>query len=1397
MHLVIDAQALQTAGSRNRGIGRYTRSLVRAMITNGSQHRITLVLNGMLPEAIDQVRADFAGLLPAEGIQVWTASGPVHSLDEANALRRKLAECTREAFIQSLKPDAVLISSLFEGLADNAIASVGSLSSRPPTACVLYDLIPWIFQEHYLNNPTFKNWYLRKLDNLRRTDILLSISNSARQEAVQYIGYPPNQAINISTAHDKHFEPRALSPETIRGLRNVYGLERSFVMYTGGIDHRKNIEGLIRAFAALPTALRQQHQLAVVCAAQAHDRERLLDLARSQGLAPGDLVMTGFVPDDDLVNLYNLCKLFVFPSLHEGFGLPTLEAMACGRAVIGSNTSSIPEVIGREDALFNPRDDASISALMTKALMDDGWRQSLEADATERAARFSWDRTARTAWAALEKLVDERKSSQKVTVSVPQRRRPRLAYVSPLPPERSGISDYSAELLPELSRHYEIEVVVAQDRVDDAWVRANCPVRDVAWFRTHARRYDRVLYHFGNSAFHAHMFDLLTEHPGVVVLHDFFLSGIVAHMDVTESKPHSWARALYNSHGYKAVAHRYSAQDTSEVVWAYPCNLDVLQQARGMIVHSPHSAQLAEKWYGTGVGEDWEVVPLPRVPAHDIDRASARQRLGLAEADFVVCSFGMLGATKLNERLLGAWLASPLAHNRHCRLVFVGENEGGEYGRALLHTIRVRAGAGRVEITGWVDATTFRAWLSAADVGVQLRTRSRGEMSAAVLDCMNAGLATIVNAHGAMADLPIDAVWMLPDEFTDEALIDALTVLHVQPQRRAELAARAQKHIRTQHNPRHCAELYEQAIERFYVDASPPVLKVVQSVSADVAEAGPSAWAEAASVLAQNFPPKPRRRQLLVDVSELCQRDAKTGILRVVREILRVWLDHPPPGWSIEPVYAGTDSQGYRYARRFTSRFLGIPEAWAHDEPVEAWHGDVFLALDLHPQVLPSQAVWLQTLRQRGVRVVTLVYDLLPVLAPEYFIEGARPLYQHWLESLAGFDGAVCISKAVAQDLHDWLHTFGPQRSLPFGIGWFHLGADLTAPPHASEELPKQAQHVLSALSEQPSFLMVGTLEPRKGHAQVLQAFESLWSSGLELKLVIVGKQGWMIEELASRIREHSRAGQSLFWLEATSDDLLEKIYAASTCLIAASHGEGFGLPLIEAAQHKLPIIARDIPVFREVAGNHAFYFNAKDANGLAEAIKQWLSLYRAGKHPKSDEMPWLTWAQSAAQLLDVVLKGEWQSSWLPDDTIRFWGNDHRLHTQVGQRRGREMCTSGREGFLFFGPYCKLASGSYNLCVTGKAQSLTAHEWLDLACDQGTQRLLHVQMRQDSIDASGAWTIEVPFVLDHAVNDLECRLWVSDRTQLQVSGIEIQPRQRAHDAVSAPQRSAPQRLVAA
>ena len=96
-------------------------------------------------------------------------------------------------------------------------------------------------------------------------------------------------------------------------------------------------------------------------------------------------------------------------------------------------------------------------------------------------------------------------------------------------------------------------------------------------------------------------------------------------------------------------------------------------------------------------------------------------------------------------------------------------------------------------------------------------------------------------------------------------------------------------------------------------------------------------------------------------------------------------------------------------------------------------------------------------------------------------------------------------------------------------------------------------------------------------------------------------------------------------------------VYKNSTCLIAASEGEGFGLPLIESAQEKISIIARDIPVFREVAGNHAYYFSAENSGQLAKAIEAWLSLYKNNQHPRSDNMPFITWKESATQLLKAM----------------------------------------------------------------------------------------------------------------------------------------------------------------
>jgi len=229
----------------------------------------------------------------------------------------------------------------------------------------------------------------------------------------------------------------------------------------------------------------------------------------------------------------------------------------------------------------------------------------------------------------------------------------------------------------------------------------------------------------------------------------------------------------------------------------------------------------------------------------------------------------------------------------------------------------------------------------------------------------------------------------------------------------------------------------------------------------------------------------------------------------------------------------------------------------------------------------------------------------------------------------------------VADELYDWLGAQQIARAAPLQLGYFHLGADIGASAPSSG-LPEHAEQVFAAVAARPSFLMVGTVEPRKGHAQALAAIELLWQKGVEVNLVIVGKQGWMVDKLAERMAAHPEQDRRLFWLPGVSDEMLLRLYTSCAALLAPSEGEGFGLPLIEAAQHGIPVIAREIPVFREVAGEHAHYFSGVKPAELAASIESWLALARDAKVPPSTGMPWLTWEQSAQQVLNAVERQQW-----------------------------------------------------------------------------------------------------------------------------------------------------------
>jgi glycosyltransferase involved in cell wall biosynthesis len=1633
MRIVLDLQACQTSGSRTRGIGRYSMSLSLAMARQARGHEVIIALNNQFADTVEPVRNMFDGLIDKNNIKVFHAFGPLAELDPSNVWRTRAAERVREAFLAKLNPDIVYVSSLLEGLGDDAVTSTDNFNGAFDTAVTLYDLIPLLHKETYLTNPRVRDWYYRKLLGLKNAGLLLSISEHSRREAIEALQLRDDHVVNISSAVDPIFLPRTLSIEEAASLRSRYQIHKPFVMYTGGIDYRKNIDGLIEAYARLPGDLRSQYQLAIVCSMRDEDRHKLEGVITRCGLSKADVILTGFVPEVDLIALYNACTLFVFPSFHEGFGLPVLEAMRCGAAVIGSNTSSIPEVLGREDALFDPRDNAAITAKMHEVLTNPDFMTSLQRHGPEQAKLFSWDASAQRAWDALEHRQSINEQEKSVTVAVSQVRS-RMAYFSPLPPEKSGIADYSAELLPELAHYYDIDVVTPQTEVSDPWIRANFPVRTLAWFEEHAHEYDRILYHFGNSGFHQHMFDLLPRHPGVVVLHDFFMSGALHYADQTGFSPGCFVRALYESHGYPAL--RYLQQHgREETIWQFPSNKPVLEQALGIIVHSNFSKRLADDWYGQGTAAQWQLVPFMRAMPGMPDRKGARKQLGLSDDDFLVCSFGLLGETKLNDRLLHAWLASELAQDPRCHLVLVGENHGGRYGYQIQEIIAQGKHANQVKITGFASQELYRTYLAAADASVQLRTRSRGETSGTILDCLAYGLPTIINAHGSAADFPDQAVLKLNDEFSVADLTNALTALHTDTGLRGRLAEQARSYARSVHHPIHIRAAYHTAIEHLSntgkrahyqrlirslktIDYSVPPsaqdlkavadsihvnigIRLVRQILVDVSDlqqhdahsagaadaaltlrllriwmempvagyrvepvyyaadasddadgiarggykyarkwalgifgmhdvplndaavdiqegdilisvaelndvpdraaaarylqgfgvrhvclqltsleqpkqhgdagefptrfiewiqaletgsplvyargrsldnvrqqgsvlsradiklaarrtlhidehafvvcassfstfraAGEEASAGTASALKNAWEKLPaafdrpsglvlvgdcpngmhqheagspgtdkgihfvsrnsddfplymqaadvvleleeedkdssliqsafahdvpmimrasdaalqavgqelprisaqqaepiiststvpeehaadeadsrirdvyrsyieqataRRtgaghhaqtanmmvtlpatqpagsgntiRQLLVDVSMLAQLNLNSGIQRVVHHVLIELLASQPAGFQVLPVRSADGF--FVYANKFTSRIANLPEQ--PDSPVRVRAGDVFLGLDLSPDGVRENQRVLEDYRTHGVDIYFVVYDLLPVLRPDVFPKAAQANFVNWLERIVEIsDGLIGISRSVADEIADWVKTTKPAREKPLHLGYFHLGAD--ARPDGRRPVPAVPSH------RRPCILMVGTVEPRKGYAQALSAFERLWNRGVEIDLAIVGRQGWMVEDLVARLRTHPEHSKHLFWFESASDEILEALYSRSSALLLASEGEGFGLPLVESALHGMPIIARDLPVFREVAAEHAFYFEGTSPDALESALQSWLLQYSKGVAPASSEIRCLSWHESAAQLQDSVIHQRWYRTVGADD---------------------------------------------------------------------------------------------------------------------------------------------------
>jgi len=359
MKVAIDAQALGTQGG---GDETYIRNVIRGLATVDPTGDYTLYLARPLPN------------LNIPGTEHMSRVVVPHKLFRRTPISIPL---------RAARDHIDVIHAQYAGPPFATVPFVVSIHD------ISYERYPqWFTRADLLHMRAFVSW------TSRRAAAVLTLSEYSKSDIVRRYCVPPERVVVVPCAADPVFRPLPYDAERLMKVRKRYGTEERFILCVGNLQPRKNLVTLIRAYVRLRQAGATRHKLVLV-GRKGWLYDDIFAAARDSGYAD-ELVFTDYVPDEDLTALYNTADLFVYPSLFEGFGIPPLEAMACGTPVITSNTSALPEVVGDAAIMVDPLDVDALARAMQNVLDDSELSARLSESGLRRASMFSWEDSART-----------------------------------------------------------------------------------------------------------------------------------------------------------------------------------------------------------------------------------------------------------------------------------------------------------------------------------------------------------------------------------------------------------------------------------------------------------------------------------------------------------------------------------------------------------------------------------------------------------------------------------------------------------------------------------------------------------------------------------------------------------------------------------------------------------------------------------------------------------------------------------------------------------------------------------------------------------------------------------------------------------------------------------------
>jgi len=661
----------------------------------------------------------------------------------------------------------------------------------------IHDLIPLVMKEIYL-----KQWsseivkkYFESLEILKKYyDYFICDSSSTKNDVVNFLKIEDKRCFVIYLGVSGRFYPYPF-PKIPR--------EDKYILYVGGFDPRKNMDRTVEAFALFHKIYRADEiKLYIVCSFDKNIKKFFEDKIKKLSLN-NYICLKGYVSDTELINLYQKAIGFIFPSLYEGFGLPALEALACGLPIACSRVSSLPEICEDMALYFDPYDLNDIAKAINMLLHKPvDYKSRIKRYNYTR--RFQWSKSALNVVNVFNKICRPiRNNTLKKSNSSKK-----IAWVTPVTPQKSGVSNYSFEFAKRLKKFVDIDIYYNPEYgMPECFVINEFSTYPIYLLVKNLSMYDFIIYHIGNNMLHKNIYKLAWNYPSIVVLHDFNIHPFLQHAFFMTKEDSYYRQALIEGYGDKGLhAYNEAKQKGFPDVFQFPLSHALVNRSKQVIVH--------HRWVKEQLGNLKHVKVIPHFakinyyPSED-EVFYFKKKYNIASHHFLIACIGFINKNKLPD--LQVRVIKRLIDNGYLiKMVFAGElsPECNHLRRDILNSNY----KDYFVFTGYQTEQDYFRSIFAADILINLRKPTMGEASGTLLHILAAGKPVIVSDLCQYKEFPDNVCWKIPhDGYEEDYLFEYLKELLSNPILRKKMGRNA-KNYSELFNIDYCVRLFCQNV---------------------------------------------------------------------------------------------------------------------------------------------------------------------------------------------------------------------------------------------------------------------------------------------------------------------------------------------------------------------------------------------------------------------------------------------------------------------------------------------------------------------------------------------------------------------------------------------------------